>query len=206
MRRTGIPIVALVFVLSPVTVSAQSQADICDGVSMFQPGQWVEFHLTGQPGLESMRISHVGSETIDGTTYHRYEQQVNGQMGTLINQMLTSGRMFEMEGVREMVMQVPGQPPTRITGEMLEMAKQQNRATQDRVIADERCKAAESLGNEAVTVPAGAIEALHIRTADGDEAWISTAVPGAMVKTVTKEGITMVLASHGTGATSVLRQ
>ncbi len=122
----------------------------------------------------------------------------------MVTQTLSAGRIFDVDDIKEMVLQMPGMPTQRLTGDMLQSSLAM-RPSRWELIADDVCKAAESLGRETVNVPAGDIEALHIRTAEGDEAWISSDVPGAMVKVVTKDGMTMVLVRHGTGAESSIQ-
>ncbi len=155
--------------------------------------------LTGQLGIDSMRFANVGDEELDGKVYHRYEMHISNSQGSMVSQTLTAGRIFDTTDVKEMVVQVPGMPIQRLTGDMLRSSLAM-RPSRDELIADDVCKSAESLGRETVKVPAGDIETLHIRLEDGTEAWLSADIPGAMVKVVTHEGMTMVLVKHGTGA------
>jgi hypothetical protein len=188
----------------PAWLSAQDWKQLCDRVATLQPGQWVQFEITGQPQMNSMRISHVGNEPIEGTTFHRYEMKMSGAMGEFTSQVLTSGRVFDMENVREMVVQMPGQPPMTMTGEMLAQARAMN--NRPNMLVDEQCRAAKSLGRETVAVPMGNMSAWHVQTDEGDEAWLSEDVPGLMVKMVSKDGTTVSLAAHGNGAKATIQK
>ncbi len=201
MRKLVLALVVSTLVTVPAVVRAQSQEAICDQVAIIDSGEWMLFGFSGQQGVDSMRIANVGDERHDGKVYHRYEMHVTNAQGSMVSQTLAAGRIFDTSDVREMVVQIPGLPIQRLTGDMLKSSLAM-RPSRNELIADEVCKSAESLGRKTVSVPAGTIETLHIRTAEGDEAWISERVPGAMVKVITKEGMTMVLVQHGTGAES----
>ena len=204
MRKLVLALVVSILGTLPAGVHAQSQQELCERIAIIETGQWMLFGLSGQQGIDSMRIANVGDEKLDGKVYHRYEMQISSPQGSLVSQTLTAGRIFDTSDVKEMVVQIPGMPIQRLTGEMLRTSLAM-RPSQNQLITDEVCKSAESLGRETVKVPAGNIEALHIRTAEGHEAWITADVPGAMVKVVTNEGMTMMLVQYGTGAESTIK-
>ena len=205
MRKLILALVVSSLGTLPGVVGAQSQDEICERIAIIEAGEWIIFGLSGRQGVDSMRFASVGDEEHDGKVYHRYEIKISNSQGSMVSQTLAAGRIFDTSDVREMVLQMPGIPIQRLTGETLRSSLAM-RPSPEELIADEVCKSAESLGRGTVRVPAGDIETLHIRTADGDEAWISADIPGAMVKVVTKDGMTMVLIRHGTGAEATIKQ
>ncbi len=188
----------------PATLIAQSLDDVCDRIAVIDVGEWILFGLSGQQGVDSMRFANVGDERIDDKVYHRYEMQIFNPRGTMVTQTVSAGRIFDNSDVKEMVLVMPGMPAQRLTGQALQNSLAM-RPARSELIADEVCKSAESLGRVTVSVPAGEIRAVHIQTTDGDQAWLARSVPGGMAKVVTKEGVVMVLRSHGTGAESSIK-
>ena len=108
------------------------------------------------------------------------------------------GGPWDTDNLVEMTVEMPGQPPMTFTGDMLVLA-QQNSQTPD--IAEE-CAGAEIIGHESVTVPAGSMQTVHLRSPDGTEVWASLDVPMAVVKAIPANGPTMELKGHGRGAGS----
>jgi len=79
----------------------------------------------------------------------------------------------------------------------------QNNAAVD---AARRCASAQVVGWESVTVPAGAIRALHLKNVDGGEAWVARDVPFGIVKARPKDGGEMVLTGRGRDAKSSITE
>ncbi len=192
----GFAVVAMLAV--PGAGAAQSLGEVCEAVTTFGTGQWVEYGISGQTmGMTSMRYGNIGTEERDGQTHTRYELKLSGAQ-SMTGQILIAGNggPWDQENVVEMVLQMPGQPAMTLSGDMLAMARQSN-PTPDIV---EQCVGAEILGHESITVPAGSWDAVHLRTPDGTEVWASLDVPLGVIKVIPSTGPTMELKAHGSGS------
>jgi hypothetical protein len=188
----------LVLVLAAVAGPVRAQEGGCGSQWKTPPiGAWSEW----QTGSSSTRIAVVGSEKLNGATLYEIELS-NGGQGTM--QLLVPGFPWNMDQVQQMIMQRPGQPPMRVSGDMLAMMRQHVPAGQGGM-ADlaRRCAAMTVVGVETVTVPAGTYKATHLKDKNGEEVWASGDVAFAVVKHTGPNGTT-VLAATGKDAKSGL--
>ncbi|MFZ0738400.1 MAG: hypothetical protein WA755_20155 [Candidatus Acidiferrales bacterium] len=109
------------------------------------------------------------------------------QKGTFVMKTLTviDGTNTQVSRV---IMQMPGQQPMEMSQQMMAM-----RASNAKT-ADIRAQG-QSLGSESITTPAGTFTCEHWRSGDGQsDVWISAkAPPYGLIKSVSKQGTTMVL-------------
>ena len=199
-RRAAAVCIAISAMCLPAALLAQNLENICSQVANVDVGEWVEYEVTGEPQVSSMYYAAIGAEDVDGEEHRWFELKMTGSQ-TMIMQMLVPGTRFDPTGVVEMRVQAPGQPVMTMTGQMLEMARQ-NMDTDD-IYAE--CVESELVGDETVTVPAGSVDATRLKSSDGADVWVSLDVPFGLVKSVTSDGMTLALKEHGTGATSSLQ-
>lgn len=207
MPKRGAVTLLLGLCASPLPVSAQTLADLCQTVFDFDTGQWAEYQISGPNagGVNAIRYANIGEETVEGHAYHWFELKMSRGSNNMISQVLVPGRIFQMEDVQAMVMKMDDQPAMKFSGPMLEMARRANKMEGPRF--DRECRDAESLDWEQVSVPAGDLRALHVRSSDGSgEFWISSELPFGVVKAVMTEFGEMVLVGHGDGATSSITE
>ena len=160
-------------------------------------GSWSEW----QTATSTTRIALVGTEKVADTTLYDIELS-SGNQGTM--QLLVPGYPWNVDQVHQMIMQRPGQPPMKMSGQMLAMMKSQMPAKQGGM-ADlaRRCAAMTVVGVETITVPAGTFKTTHLKDKGGEEVWASGDVPFAVVKHTGPSGAT-VLAATGKDAKSAI--
>lgn len=203
MRRTLASAAAAVL-LGTGTLAAQ---DAC-GQFVREPevGGWSTYRLTGKDEVRGgMKFAIVGAEERGGTPMHRLEMTMSDEAGKdqMTMQLLVPGWPYEGGAIEEMIMQPAGKDPMKVAGPMLGMMKSQA-AKNEGMSAAKQCRAMELVGRETVTVPGGTFETSHYRDAKtGTEVW-ATDVPFGFVKTVDKDGNSMVLTGHGSGAKSAI--
>jgi hypothetical protein len=148
-----------------------------------------------------VRFAVVGEQDVFGRPHYWVEiVSVPPRVeDTVVVQMLVPHYPFESASLRGYVVRMPGQPAIRFPEEMIpELA-----ASTPGTGWKEQCESAEDLGNERVTVPAGAFITRHYRVPDKtEEVWIAD-VPFGIVKLVT-EGGAMKLVRYGTDARSLI--
>lgn len=216
MLRTTLATLLLVSVAQ--TLPAQSAQEVCDAMADVAIGYWAEYQISGaglqgpmQGGTASIRQAIVNAETVNGTQHWWMETKMETPMGEAIVQMLVPAWPFSTGDVQAMVMKMAGQPAMRMSDQMMGMMRNQMPENPS-MEAAMRCGEGEVLGWEEVTVPAGTFRALHVRpAAEGGtqtDVWVSPDVPFGMVKVVMTgtEGSEIVLAGHGTDATSSITE
>lgn len=131
---------------------------------------------------ETMEMSVVGRESVDGLDGYWFEVSRNEPSGTAYTKFLVTKEDFRF---RRMVMQLPGKTP-------MEMPMTAPDRTKSKV--DEELDKWTSVGTESVTVPAGTFLAEHWRKAGGGgDLWASPNIsPMGVVKEVSPKR-TMVL-------------
>lgn len=208
MRKLLIACATLVF-STPVPVVAQSVADLCRDLQQFKVGQWVQLEMTGGEipgGKAQMRLAIVGEEQAVGKEHYWLELKMNTNQGAFISQFLIPGYPYEQQDIQAMVMKMGDQPAVKMPTQMMGMMQRQGNQNKAMELAKE-CGGAQEIGWETVTVPAGAIHALHLKATDGSgEMWVTNAFPFGMVKWVGTKGEQMVLLGHGTDAKSSITE
>jgi hypothetical protein len=151
-----------------------------------------------------MRLAAVGSERPGDSTLYWLELthasvQNPGDVG--IVQVLVPSFGLDLSAIRGLIVKTGAQPPMRIPNEMVPLIIQELGHTNSVFEMAYRCTGAATVGWETVTVPAGAIRALHVKTGGG-EAWLSPEVPFGFVKLAFTAGGQMVLTGRGSDAKS----
>ncbi|MGH7613151.1 MAG: hypothetical protein ACREMW_03775 [Gemmatimonadales bacterium] len=154
----------------------------------------------------------VGSERFGDSTYYWYEMQttgtVNNKPSNTIVQILMAGIATPKVAVRGLVMKNNNEPAMRAPDMMIGMMSQRAMPGVSQYL-EKNCKKGgiQVLGVESVTVPAGSFRALHVKDADGGEAWLQTGVGVfAMVKVLGKDGMVMALTGRGDDAKSAITE
>jgi hypothetical protein len=176
--------------------AAQSAAELCTQLSNVTVGQWAEYRMTvPQMGNDpvQMRMAVVGTEAVNGKAHHWHELKMAGRQGTMIIQVLVPGYPYEVSDIAGMVMKAGDQPAMRMPDQMIGMMAQ--------------CDGATVVGNERVTVPAGAFETVHLRAGEGGtDVWVARDMPFGVIQMRAANGESMVLLGHGTDATSSITE
>ncbi|MFI5209023.1 MAG: hypothetical protein ACHQ2E_01145 [Gemmatimonadales bacterium] len=188
----------LLCALGAVASPALAQGGSCGSQWKTPPvGSWSEW----QSGSQTTRIAVVGTEKQADTTLYDIELS-SGNQGTM--QLLVPAFPWNMDQVHQMIMQRPGQPPMKMSGQMLAMMKSQMPAKQGGM-ADlaRRCASMTVVGVETITVPAGTFKTTHLKDQGGEDVWASGDVPFAVVKHTGSTGVT-VLSATGKDAKSAI--
>jgi hypothetical protein len=189
---------ALVLGLAAGAAPARAQEGGCGSQWKTPPvGAWSEW----QTGTSTTRIAVVGSEKQGSNTYYQIELS-NGSQGAM--QLLVPGYPWNMDQVQSMIMQRPGQPPMKMSGETLAMMRSHMTNNQGGM-ADlaRRCAAMTVVGVETVTVPAGTFKATHLKDKQGEDVWASGDVPFAVVKHTGPTGTTVLSATGKDAKTTI---
>lgn len=191
--------------------AAQSAAELCTQLSNVTVGQWAEYRMTvPQMGNDpvQMRMAVVGTEAVNGKAHHWHELKMAGRQGTMIIQVLVPGYPYEVSDIAGMVMKAGDQPAMRMPDQMIGMMAQRAGAGSNMVRdAMKQCDGATVVGNERVTVPAGAFETVHLRAGEGGtDVWVARDMPFGVIQMRAANGESMVLLGHGTDATSSITE
>ena len=191
-------------------VVAQDIEEVCRSIGDLSVGDWAEYQMSGAAvqgqSVESIRFAIVGEETTDEGSFVWYEFDTVTDQGPLVVKMLVTGWPFEMTGVKDVILKVGGQPAMRIPDQMLSMMQQQMASSPIEDFA-KQCRAANFVGREDVTTPAGTFATLHVRTdQQNGDAWVSMEVPFGMVKGSSEGGPTMELVRYGSDATTQITE
>jgi hypothetical protein len=116
-------------------------------------------------------------------------------------QMLVPGPGARATSIHGMIVKVGSQPAMKLSPQMLGMMG--SHMAQDNIALEfaRQCATGRVVGPETVTVPAGSIPAIHVKSADSGEAWLAKDIPFGLVKAIGKQG-TLVLTGHGSDAKS----
>ena len=209
IARRGIVVALSLGAAFPPALPAQTLADVCRSISKVTLGQWASYTgIGGRLGASETRVAVVGAERQGDSTLYwlefNHSSTTNpGENG--IVQVLVPRFGLDPSAIRGLILKTGAQPAMRIPDLMLPLVSQQIAQSSSLFELARRCDGAQTVGWEIVTVPAGAIHALHVKNADG-EAWLSPDVPFGVVKFVVAAGGQTVLGSRGTGATSSLTE
>jgi hypothetical protein len=177
-----------------------SQIPTLSGVWHPVVGSGAAYEITQDTKKTNFDFFIVGKEDMDGKPGYWVEvvtQDQRAGSGDIVIKMLQNVDGNTLTHSKT-VMQMPGQAPMELEGNMMNMGGR--RSAQTTTDADFRSKA-ELVGSESVTVPGGTFTCEHYRMKDGSgDVWISDKVsPWGLVKMVDK-GRTTVLAKVITDA------
>jgi hypothetical protein len=184
---------------------AQQSAGPCPGMYP-EPkvGEYAELRLTSpQQGSMSVRLAVVGEQRVEGRAHFWIEvvSVLPPDGDTVTVQMLVPTYPFEQRDIRSYIVKQPGQPALKLPREMIQQLEAAGPGPSWR----EQCAAADDLGNERVSVPAGTFIARRYRTpGQKGDIWIAD-VPFGMVRTVTADG-EMELIRYGSDARSSISE
>jgi hypothetical protein len=204
MIRTALAAVSLTLI--PTLLASQSEVDPCTAIKDVVVGQWAEYQMSSPQlkGPADMRMAIVGSEAAGGRDHYWYEMKLASTEGAMIMQWLVPSYPFEASEIKALVMKSGNEPAVKMPAQMIGMM---GRAMPPDITAQsaKECAAAQQMGKESVTVPAGTFNALHFRTNEGD-AWVSTDVPFGLLKFTGSDGTEAVLTGHGGDAKSSITE
>ncbi|HEU4829551.1 MAG TPA: hypothetical protein VFT04_10165 [Gemmatimonadales bacterium] len=193
----------LALAASPGPLAAQQ---LCDGaVRAPGPGGWAEYVVQaprGQ-GTSTVRYAIVGSEKRGERRFVRFETRARGTGGgSVATQVLVPGYPYEPATVQEVIVQRGTETPVRWGPSLLARARTAAPSALNQLIAAS-CTGATLVGEEEITVPAGAFQTRHFRNAEaGSDIWISDAVPFGVVKVAGAGGASLELLDRGNRAQS----
>ena len=202
----------MAFALTALAASplhAQEAAELCKAIGNVTLGQWASYTMSGgQADGAKIRLAIVGQERRGDSTLYWFE--INGSGGPRgqggIVQLLVPGFGGDAATIHGMIVKPEGQPAMKLPEQMVGMMGQRMGQNNAAVDAARRCASAQVVGWESVTVPAGAIRALHLKNVDGGEAWVARDVPFGIVKARPKDGGEMVLTGRGRDAKSSITE
>jgi hypothetical protein len=205
--------VAILTLLGVVAAPVSAQ-NVCEAVFAPPPvGSWVEYDFQGQGQAGRSRLSVVGQETRDGTSYTWYEMNFDAAGQSMILKMLADGGFYAAmaeKKIEEIVIKAAGQPAMKFSGPMMERVRSQMNVGSDPASQfGQGCENAERIGVESITVPAGTFDAVHYRLATGTnpgDAWVVEGMPFGMVRWVGDKGEGVVLVGTGDGARSAITE
>ncbi len=129
---------------------------------------------------------------------------LNAIFATDFVQILVPGIGARAQAIHGVVLEAGNQPAMKLSDQMLGLMGQQMTQNNATLEWSKRCATATVVGWESVAVPAGTMRALHIKSPDGDDAWVSRDIPFALVKVHGKDDI--VLTGHGLDAKSSIME
>lgn len=199
MRSPLLLALAAALVVAPAA-SAQDDPCASRGARLPAAGAWASYATDSG----DFKLLYLGHETAgDRLEMTASRTMRNGEAGTMVMQMVVPAYPYEMNQVSEMVMQMGGRPPMKMSGEMLNMMRSRMPPTQQ-TLGPDACRRMTQVGRESVTVPAGTFQTTHYRdTQSGTDVWVDPAVPFGMVKVVST-GRTVVLKEKGTAGTTAI--
>jgi hypothetical protein len=209
MLKTGQLFMALV--LGGSALAAQGTAgltELCRAASEARIGQWASYDVSGgQAAGSKIRLAMVGSERRGDTTLYWMEiaggsAKDPGSNG--IMQVLVPGPGAQATSIHGIIVKVGTQPAMKMSPQMLGMMG--SHMAQDNMAMEiaRQCATARVVGPETVSVPAGSIAAIHVKSADGGDAWLAKDIPFGLVKAVGKQGL--VLTGYGSDAKSSITE
>ena len=192
--------------LAAPALAAQDLAELCRAASEPKIGQWASYHVSGGRTEGDMRLATVASERVGDSTFFWLEIRFTGKDPSHngIAQILVPGVGARGASIRGLIMKAGNQPAMKMSSQMLGMMAPS--VTQNNAALDwsKRCAAATVVGWESVTVPAGTLRALHVKSPEGDDAWVSRDIPFGLVKVHGKEDV--VLTGRGSDAKSSIAE
>lgn len=175
----------------------------CDAFAKVDLGSWSELQVTGgNADGARFRFAVVSKDQAK----YWYEIRTTDKKGNvMVMQMLVPGFPFDGKDIDGMIMAKGNDQPMRMPGIMMGMMKKQM-AGNPGMDHQRACAQAQVLGSEDVTVPSGTFHTVHLKDANGGEAWVSRDVPFGTVRAVTKNGEQFQLTGHGSDAQSSIKQ
>ncbi len=196
--------------LAAPALPAQDLTDVCRAANEAKLGQWASYELSGgRADGTTLRLAIVGSERRGDSTFYWFELATTSPKDpgrSMVMQLLVPGPGAKATSIRGMVMKAGAQPAMKLPEEMVGMMSQRIAEHNPALEAARRCQGGTVVGWETVTVPAGPVRALHIKSDDGGEGWVARDVPFAIVKVITKDGDTMALSGRGADAKSSITE
>lgn len=192
-------------------LTAQDLLDACAALGDLSVGQWSQYQMTApEAGMQSAdaRFAIVGQEDVEGTVHYWYEMSMTSEQGPMIMQFLVPSYPYAMEDIQGVVMKAGSQPAMKVPAQMLSMMQNQSGFDPGKSFAEE-CENAELVGREAVVVPAGTFDALHIKSSinnETTEVWVSPDIPFGLIKVQGAKGFEMLLLERGADATSSITE
>lgn len=195
--------VALALAAFPFGGLEAQQANPCEAFGRVDVGSWTELQVIGGNADGSkLRFAVVSKEQ---AKYWYEIRTIDKKGNTVVLQVLVPGFPFEGKDIDGMIMAKGTDQPMRVPGLMMGLMKKSMAANPG--MDDQRgCAQVQVVGSEDITVPAGAFHTVHIKDADGGEAWLSGDVPFGIVRAVSKNGAQYQLLGHGTDAQSSIQQ
>ena len=191
-------VLGLIAMALPVASQMGMQVPTLSGIWKPVVGSGSTYEITRDGKKTTMDFAVLGKEDVEGKPGFWVEVAMTDTRsgGDVIVKVLETVEGNTITNSK-FVMQMPGQQPMEMDGNMMNMANRRANQTQ---AADFRDKA-EVVGSESITVPAGTYTCEHYRMKDGSgDAWISDKVsPWGMVKMQDPQR-TMVLAKVTTDA------
>lgn len=193
----------LMLALAAVPIPAAAQ--LCEGaVRAPARGGWAEYVVQtprGQ-GTTTVRYAIVGGEERGGRPFVRFETRVRGSGGSVVTQALVPGFPYESAALQEVIVQRGSETPVRWGPALLVRARSAPHSALTQLIVA-ACTGAALVGEEEVTVPAGAFRARHFRNAEaGSDIWVRDEVPFGIVKLTGSGGSSLELLDLGGGGRS----
>ena len=199
-------------VLSAALVASGSSAaaqDRCGGaVKAPGPGGWSEYVVVA-PRSETpstVRFAIVGREEREGHALVRFETRMRGRGGAgVVMQTVVPGYPYENAALQEVIIQRGERGPERWGTRLLARARRSPPSALHRLVVD-ACRGATLVGEEEITVPAGAFRTSHFRNAGtGSDIWVNEAIPFGIVKLSAPEGAGVELLGRGGNARSSIQ-
>lgn len=187
---------------------AAGPAELCRAASEAKLGQWASYDVSGgEADGSKLKFAIIGSERRGDTTLYWLEIAGSSAQNPVRNgimQMLVPGPGARATSIHGMIVKVGSQPAMRMSPQMLGMMGPH--MAQDNLAMEfaRQCATGRVVGPETVTVPAGSIRAIHVKS-DGGDAWLAQDIPFGLVRAVGKKG-TLVLTGHGSDAKSSITE
>jgi hypothetical protein len=200
-------------ILAATPLAAQDFQSFCNGTVPVRVGAWAAYRFTGgRADGSTIRMAIVGSERFGDSTYYWYEMQTTSaptqKPNHTIMQILMAGVASPRVAVRALIMKNNNQAAMRAPDMMVSMMSRSFTGGVSQYL-ERTCKqgGVRVVGVESVTVPAGSFRAVHIKDAEGGEAWLQTgAGVFSMVKVLSKDGTVMALTGRGADAKSAITE
>jgi len=184
-----------------VPAPAQDLDAACEAIAGSSVGAWTEHTIASPNGPLDMRFSLVESR---GSTWYEIRSQTPS--GASILQLRVPGFPFTPAQIEEAVTKTGASPAVRVPDSVV---KQFVASAQSGPLADlrKKCRTAEVIGREEISVPAGTFQTTHLRFPDtGGEVWVSGDVPFGIVRGDVPGQGTTELKAHGNGARSSITE
>jgi hypothetical protein len=201
----GRPVIGLVALgLAGVAAPLQGQ-NMCELFEEHMSNMVVGAYASWQMQDGTMKQAIVGTKEVDGQKHIWFEMAIQGnKKGASMVAKLLVPSFDRLNEVKDLIVQPVGEPAMRVPKQMISMLQKSMKdpMAEMRKKCDGGDESVVDLGTESVTVPAGTFTARHFRAASGEEMWIDMSLAFPLVKATTGGKGDMVLADHGTDATT----